>query len=169
MWKKISVYLLILFAGVLIGAGIVSRGKLSDIRESETAVVTAIAELERQSKELADSIRAVREGLNRCTDAVAAVRGELQQFGTAIQGLGTGVERVNRDVRDINTGQSAINAKLSSLGGSILDLGNSFQGLRDRLSETASGVHQASGELSESIELLDTATGILHELPKRSQ
>ena len=172
MQKTIRNYFIIGIICLLVGAGIVgiiTGRQLHNLRESEAAVVSSIAELKRQNQELSDSIGAIGEGLNKCTGTVAAVGKQVQLIGGTIQSFGTSMESIKRDVGQIKSGQSDVDAKLSNLGNTISSLGESIHGLAEPIHSATTGVQQASDELSGTDSIIEQATGILQGLPKASQ
>ena len=172
MEKTIRDYFIIGTICLIAGAGItgiITGRQLHNLRESEAAVVSSIAELKRQNQELSDSIGAIGEGLNKCTGTVAAVGGAIQCIGGTVQQLGASVDAIKRDIGQIKSGQSDINTKLSEFNNSLSNLGQSIHGLAEPIHNATTGVQQASDELSGANEIIDTATGILQGLPKASQ
>ena len=173
LWKKIPITIRYALIGLLIGiaisagiTGIITGRQLHNLRESEAATITALAELEQQNQELSDSIRAIKAGLDSCTSAVAAVGKQVQQLGGAVQGLGTSVDTIKRDIGQIAAGQSEFDAKLSEFGRAISGLGQSIHGLAEPIHSATTGVQQASDELSGTSGLIEQAASILQGLPK---
>ncbi len=172
MQKIIRNYFIVGIICILVGAGItgiITGRQLHNLRESEAAVVSSIAELKRQNQELSDSIGAIGEGLNKCTGTVAAVGGAIQCIGGTVQQLGASVDAIKRDIGQIKSGQSDVDAKLSNLGNTISSLGESIHGLAEPIHSATTGVQQASDELSGTDSIIEQATGILQGLPKASQ
>ena len=172
MQKTIRNYFIIGIICLLVGAGItgiITGRQLHNLRESEAATITALAELERQNQELAGSIGAIGEGLNKCTGTVATVGKQVQLIGGTIQSFGTSMESIKRDIGQIKSGQSDVDAKLSNLGNTISSLGESIHGLAEPIHSATTGVQQASDELSGTDSIIEQATGILQGLPKASQ
>lgn len=168
MSKTIRNYLIIGIICLLVGAGItgiVAGKQLYSLRESEAAVVSSIAELRRESNELAGSIAAVKTGLDGCTSTIAALGGAVQRLGGTIQQLGASVETIKSDIREINARQSDVDIKLSELGNAISDFGETLHGLTGSVSNASGGLQQAMEELSGSDDIIDEATGILLGLP----
>ena len=168
MQKTIRNYFIIGIICLLVGAGIVgiiTGRQLHNLRESEAAVVSSIAELKRQNQELSDSIGAIGEGLNKCTGTVAAVGGAIQCIGGTVQQLGASVDAIKRDIGQIKSGQSDVDTKLSNLGNTISSLGESIHGLTESIHSATTGVQQAAGELSGTDSIIEQATGILQGLP----
>ena len=164
--------LIALGIGLLAGAGvtgIIAGRQLSDIRKSEAAVTSALADLKRQSEELSNSITAIGTGLENSSKSVAALGGQIQQLGNTVQSFGTSMESIKRDVGQIKSGQSDVDAKLSNLGNTISSLGESIHGLAEPIHSATTGVQQASDELSGTDSIIEQATGILQGLPKASQ
>ena len=134
MQKTIRNYFIIGIICLLVGAGItgiITGRQLHNLRESEAATITALAELERQNQELSDSIAAIKTGLDNCTNSVATVGKQVQLIGGTIQSFGTSMESIKRDVGQIKPGQSDVDAKLSNLGNTISSLGESIHGLAE--------------------------------------
>ena len=172
MQKTIRNYFIIGIICLLVGAGItgiITGRQLHNLRESEAATITAIAELERQNQELAGNIAAIKTGLDNCTNSVATVGKQVQLIGGTIQSFGTSMESIKRDVGQIKSGQSDVDAKLSNLGNTISSLGESIHGLAEPIHSATTGVQQASDELSGTDSIIEQATGILQGLPKASQ
>ena len=164
--------LIALGIGLLAGAGItgiITGRQLHNLRESEAATITALAELERQNQELAGNIAAIKTGLDNCTNSVATVGKQVQLIGGTIQSFGTSMESIKRDVGQIKSGQSDVDAKLSNLGNTISSLGESIHGLTESIHSATTGIQQASDELSGTDSIIEQATGILQGLPKASQ
>jgi len=172
MQKTIRNYFIIGIICLLVGAGItgiITGRQLHNLRESEAATITALAELERQNQELAGNIAAIKTGLDNCTNSVATVGKQVQLIGGTIQSFGTSMESIKRDVGQIKSGQSDVDAKLSNLGNTISSLGESIHGLAEPIHSATTGVQQASDELSGTDSIIEQATGILQGLPKASQ
>ena len=172
MQKTIRNYFIVGIICLLVGAGItgiITGRQLHNLRESEAAVVSSIAELKRQNQELSDSIGAIGEGLNKCTGTVATVGKQVQLIGGTIQSFGTSMESIKRDIGQIKSGQSDVDTKLSNLGNTISSLGESIHGLAEPIHSATTGVQQASDELSGTDSIIEQATGILQGLPKASQ
>mgnify|MGYP003752804221 FL=1 len=172
MQKIIRNYFIVGIICILVGTGItgiITGRQLHNLRESEAAVVSSIAELKQQNQELSDSIGAIGEGLNKCTGTVAAVGKQVQLIGGTIQSFGTSMESIKRDIGQIKSGQSDVDAKLSNLGNTISSLGESIHGLAEPIHSATTGVQQASDELSGTDSIIEQATGILQGLPKASQ
>ena len=172
MQKIIRNYFIIGIICLLVGAGItgiITGRQLHNLRESEAATITALAELERQNQELAGNIAAIKTGLDNCTNSVATVGKQVQLIGGTIQSFGTSMESIKRDVGQIKSGQSDVDAKLSNLGNTISSLGESIHGLAEPIHSATTGVQQASDELSGTDSIIEQATGILQGLPKASQ
>jgi len=170
--KTIRNYFIIGIICLLVGAGItgiITGRQLHNLRESEAATITALAELERQNQELAGNIAAIKTGLDNCTNSVATVGKQVQLIGGTIQSFGTSMESIKRDVGQIKSGQSDVDAKLSNLGNTISSLGESIHGLAEPIHSATTGVQQASDELSGTDSIIEQATGILQGLPKASQ
>ena len=67
MQKIIRNYFIVGIICILVGTGItgiITGRQLHNLRESEAAVVSSIAELKRQNQELSDSIAAIKTGLD---------------------------------------------------------------------------------------------------------
>ncbi len=172
MQKTIRNYFIIGIICLLVGAGItgiITGRQLHNLRESEAATITALAELERQNQELAGNIAAIKTGLDNCTNSVATVGKQVQLIGGTIQSFGTSMESIKRDVGQIKSGQSDVDAKLSNLGNTISSLGESIHGLTESIHSATTGIQQASDELSGTDSIIEQATGILQGLPKASQ
>ena len=172
MQKTIRNYFIIGIICLLVGAGItgiITGRQLHNLRESEAATITALAELERQNQELAGNIAAIKTGLDNCTNSVATVGKQVQLIGGTIQSFGASVDAIKRDVGQIKSGQSDVDAKLSNLGNTISSLGESIHGLAEPIHSATTGVQQASDELSGTDSIIEQATGILQGLPKASQ
>ena len=172
MQKIIRNYFIVGIICILVGTGItgiITGRQLHNLRESEAAVVSSIAELERQNQELAGNIAAIKTGLDNCTNSVATVGKQVQLIGGTIQSFGTSMESIKRDVGQIKSGQSDVDAKLSNLGNTISSLGESIHGLAEPIHSATTGVQQASDELSGTDSIIEQATGILQGLPKASQ
>jgi len=172
MQKTIRNYFIIGIICLLVGAGItgiITGRQLHNLRESEAATITALAELEQQNQELAGNIAAIKTGLDNCTNSVATVGKQVQLIGGTIQSFGTSMESIKRDVGQIKSGQSDVDAKLSNLGNTISSLGESIHGLAEPIHSATTGVQQASDELSGTDSIIEQATGILQGLPKASQ
>ena len=172
MQNTIRNYFIIGIICLLVGAGItgiITGRQLHNLRESEAATITALAELERQNQELAGNIAAIKTGLDNCTNSVATVGKQVQLIGGTIQSFGTSMESIKRDVGQIKSGQSDVDAKLSNLGNTISSLGESIHGLAEPIHSATTGVQQASDELSGTDSIIEQATGILQGLPKASQ
>ena len=172
MQKTIRNYFIIGIICLLVGAGItgiITGRQLHNLRESEAATITALAELERQNQELAGNIAAIKTGLDNCTNSVATVGKQVQLIGGTIQSFGTSMESIKRDVGQIKSGQSDVDTKLSNLGNTISSLGESIHGLAEPIHSATTGVQQASDELSGTDSIIEQATGILQGLPKASQ
>ena len=172
MQKTIRNYFIIGIICLLVGTGItgiITGRQLHNLRESEAAVVSSIAELKRQNQELAGNIAAIKTGLDNCTNSVATVGKQVQLIGGTIQSFGTSMESIKRDVGQIKSGQSDVDAKLSNLGNTISSLGESIHGLAEPIHSATTGVQQASDELSGTDSIIEQATGILQGLPKASQ
>ena len=172
MQKTIRNYFIIGIICLLVGTGItgiITGRQLHNLRESEAATITALAELERQNQELAGNIAAIKTGLDNCTNSVATVGKQVQLIGGTIQSFGTSMESIKRDVGQIKSGQSDVDAKLSNLGNTISSLGESIHGLAEPIHSATTGVQQASDELSGTDSIIEQATGILQGLPKASQ
>ena len=172
MQKTIRNYFIIGIICLLVGAGItgiITGRQLHNLRESEAATITALAELERQNQELAGNIAAIKTGLDNCTNSVATVGKQVQLIGGTIQSFGTSMESIKRDIGQIKSGQSDVDAKLSNLGNTISSLGESIHGLAEPIHSATTGVQQASDELSGTDSIIEQATGILQGLPKASQ
>ncbi len=168
MEKTIRNYIIVGIVCLVVGAGIVgiiTGRQLHNLRESEAAVVSSIAELKRQNQELSDSIGAIGEGLNKCTGTVAAVGGAIQCIGGTVQQLGASVDAIKRDIGQIKSGQSDVDTKLSNLGNTISSLGESIHGLTESIHSATTGIQQAAGELSGTDSIIEQATGILQGLP----
>ena len=172
MQKIIRNYFIVGIICILVGAGItgiITGRQLHNLRESEAATITALAELERQNQELAGNIAAIKTGLDNCTNSVATVGKQVQLIGGTIQSFGTSMESIKRDVGQIKSGQSDVDAKLSNLGNTISSLGESIHGLTESIHSATTGIQQASDELSGTDSIIEQATGILQGLPKASQ
>jgi len=172
MQKIIRNYFIVGIICLLVGAGItgiITGRQLHNLRESEAATITALAELERQNQELAGNIAAIKTGLDNCTNSVATVGKQVQLIGGTIQSFGTSMESIKRDVGQIKSGQSDVDAKLSNLGNTISSLGESIHGLTESIHSATTGIQQASDELSGTDSIIEQATGILQGLPKASQ
>jgi len=172
MQKIIRNYFIVGIICILVGTGItgiITGRQLHNLRESEAATITALAELERQNQELAGNIAAIKTGLDNCTNSVATVGKQVQLIGGTIQSFGTSMESIKRDVGQIKSGQSDVDAKLSNLGNTISSLGESIHGLAEPIHSATTGVQQASDELSGTDSIIEQATGILQGLPKASQ
>ena len=172
MQKTIRNYFIIGIICLLVGAGItgiITGRQLHNLRESEAATITALAELERQNQELADIVAKFGTKLDSCTSSVAAVGKQVQLIGGTIQSFGTSMESIKRDVGQIKSGQSDVDTKLSNLGNTISSLGESIHGLTESIHSATTGVQQASDELSGTDSIIEQATGILQGLPKASQ
>ena len=172
MQKIIRNYFIVGIICILVGTGItgiITGRQLHNLRESEAATITALAELERQNQELAGNIAAIKTGLDNCTNSVATVGKQVQLIGGTIQSFGTSMESIKRDVGQIKSGQSDVDAKLSNLGNTISSLGESIHGLTESIHSATTGIQQASDELSGTDSIIEQATGILQGLPKASQ
>jgi len=172
MQKTIRNYFIIGIICLLVGAGItgiITGRQLHNLRESEAATITALAELERQNQELAGNIAAIKTGLDNCTNSVATVGKQVQLIGGTIQSFGTSMESIKRDIGQIKSGQSDVDTKLSNLGNTISSLGESIHGLTESIHSATTGIQQASDELSGTDSIIEQATGILQGLPKASQ
>ena len=172
MQKTIRNYFIIGIICLLVGAGItgiITGRQLHNLRESEAAVVSSIAELKRQNQELAGNIAAIKTGLDNCTNSVATVGKQVQQLGGAVQNIGASVDAIKQDIGQVAAGQSEFNAKLSEFGRAISGLGESIHGLAEPIHNAATGVQQASNELSGTDSIIEQAAGILQGLPKASQ
>ena len=172
MQKIIRNYFIVGIICILVGTGItgiITGRQLHNLRESEAAVVSSIAELKRQNQELSGNIAAIKTGLDNCTNSVATVGKQVQLIGGTIQSFGTSMESIKRDVGQIKSGQSDVDAKLSNLGNTISSLGESIHGLAEPIHSATTGVQQASDELSGTDSIIEQATGILQGLPKASQ
>ena len=172
MQKTIRNYFIIGIICLLVGAGItgiITGRQLHNLRESEAATITALAELERQNQELAGNIAAIKTGLDNCTNSVATVGKQVQQLGGAVQNIGASVDAIKQDIGQVAAGQSEFNAKLSEFGRAISGLGESIHGLAEPIHSATTGVQQASDELSGTDGIIEQATGILQGLPKASQ
>ena len=172
MEKTIRDYFIIGTICLIAGAGItgiITGRQLHNLRESEAATITALAELKRQNQELAGNIAAIKTGLDNCTNSVATVGGAIQCIGGTVQQLGASVDAIKRDIGQIKSGQSDVDAKLSNLGNTISSLGESIHGLTESIHSATTGIQQASDELSGTDSIIEQATGILQGLPKASQ
>jgi len=172
MQKIIRNYFIVGIICILVGTGItgiITGRQLHNLRESEAAVVSSIAELKRQNQELSDSIGAIKTGLDNCTNSVATVGKQVQLIGGTIQSFGASVDAIKRDIGQIKSGQSDVDTKLSNLGNTISSLGESIHGLAEPIHSATTGVQQASDELSGTDSIIEQATGILQGLPKASQ
>ena len=168
MQKIIRNYFIVGIICILVGTGItgiITGRQLHNLRESEAATITALAELERQNQELAGNIAAIKTGLDNCTNSVAAVGGAIQCIGGTVQQLGASVDAIKRDIGQIKSGQSDVDTKLSNLGNTISSLGESIHGLTESIHSATTGVQQASDELSGTDSIIEQATGILQGLP----
>ena len=172
MEKTIRDYFIIGTICLIAGAGItgiITGRQLHNLRESEAATITALAELERQNQELTDIVAKFGTKLDNCTNSVATVGKQVQQLGGAVQNIGASVDAIKQDIGQVAAGQSEFNAKLSEFGRAISGLGESIHGLAEPIHNAATGVQQASNELSGTDSIIEQATGILQGLPKASQ
>ena len=168
MQKTIRNYFIIGIICLLVGAGItgiITGRQLHNLRESEAATITALAELERQNQELAGNIAAIKTGLDNCTNSVATVGKQVQLIGGTIQSFGTSMESIKSDIGQVTARQSDFSAELSRFGSAVSGLGQSIYGLAGSISSASTGVQQASSELSGADSLIEQAASILHGLP----